>query len=176
MSEFSLSGFSVVVGGLRVPLWAWPVVQLGVTSTGLIIPVLLNSDGSPVPASGGATAANQATQITAEQSIQAAVANIPAKGQALAAASTPVVLTALQLAAIQSGASVTQNFFALAASGSHDIPAGAKEWTVGILTGTGTFGGVAVSSGFTDGSSKVTTGALTLTTDSASTGYMRWAT
>lgn len=54
-------------------MWAWPVLQVGLTSGGIFVPLLLSSDGSPVPASGGATAPNQVTQITAEQAIQAAV-------------------------------------------------------------------------------------------------------
>ncbi len=57
----------------------------------------------PLP-TGSATAANQTTQIAAEQATQASVASIdtktPALGQALAAASVPVVLTAAQLSTL----------------------------------------------------------------------------
>src|SRR5882757_2249297 len=60
---------------------------------------------------GCATAANQATQITAEQATQASAANIdtktPALGQALSAASTPVVLPATQITTLTPPTSVT---------------------------------------------------------------------
>ncbi len=70
---------------------------------------------TPVPVSvtggGDATAANQTTEITKLTSIDG---KVPALGQALAAASTPVVLTAAQLTTLTPPAAITG--FALAAN------------------------------------------------------------
>lgn len=86
------------------PLSTVTVVQ----PTGTNLHVVVDSPSLPT---GAATAANQTTQITAEQAIQASVASIdtktPALGQALAAASTPVVLTAAQLSTLTPLTSVT---------------------------------------------------------------------
>lgn len=64
-------------------------------------PVPVSAASLPLP-SGAATAANQATQITAEQAIQVSVASIdtktPALGQAVMASSSPVVIASNQSA------------------------------------------------------------------------------
>lgn len=59
-------------------------LQWGLTSGGIAVPLLLASDGSSTaslspPAGGFSTATNQATQITAEQAIQAALTIAPSQ-------------------------------------------------------------------------------------------------
>lgn len=70
--------------------------------------------------------------------------------------------------------SVTPTFVALGASGSQVIPIGAKGWTVTILTGTGTVGGLTVPTGFYDSDTGVLVVALTITTNAASSAYIRY--
>lgn len=86
--------------------------------TGGAVVTLHAEPSTPAGTSGGggtadSTAANQATQITAEQAIQTSVASIntktPAQGQALAASSWPVVLTAAQLSTLTPPTTVTSN-------------------------------------------------------------------
>lgn len=69
---------------------------------------------------------------------------------------------------------VTSNFHAMTASQSFDIPAGAKGWSVSILTGTGTVGGAAVSLGFSDSDPRTTATAITISTGVTSTAYVRY--
>lgn len=70
----------------------------------------------------------------------------------------------------------TPNFVALPASSSQVIPAGAKGWTVSILTGTGTIGGLTVPAGFSDSDTDTTLVPITVTTNANSTAYVRWLT
>lgn len=72
------------------------------------------------------------------------------------------------------GAPTTSNFHAMTASQSFDIPAGAKGWSVSLLTGTGTVGGVAVIASFNDGDPRTTAAAITITTGLTSTAYVRY--
>lgn len=74
------------------------------------------------------------------------------------------------------GTPVTPTFVSLGASASQDIPIGAKGWTVTFLTGTGTVGGSAVPAGFSDSDGNTLAAAITVTTDAASTAYIRWNT
>lgn len=71
---------------------------------------------------------------------------------------------------------VTPNFHAIAASGTFTIPAGAKGWTAAILTGTGTIGGIAIAVPFSDSDDNTLASGITVTTDSASTAFVRWNT
>jgi hypothetical protein len=72
---------------------------------------------------------------------------------------------------------VTPNFAAVPQSTSQVIPAGAKGWTAVCLTGTVTFGGVAaLPAGWSDSDQNTLAAAITLTTASASTAYVRWNT
>lgn len=83
---------------------------LGQAAMAASSPVVIASNQSAVPVSmaavptGGATAANQATEIASLSSIDT---KTPALGQALAAASTPVVLTAAQISTLTPLSSVT---------------------------------------------------------------------
>ena len=70
----------------------------------LLTDAQLRATPVPVSMSGGATAANQATEIASLASIDG---KVPALGQALAAGSLPVVLTAAQEAALTPPAAIT---------------------------------------------------------------------
>jgi len=74
------------------------------------------------------------------------------------------------------GGSVTSHFQSLGASSSFNIPAGCKGWTVSFLSGTGTIGGVAVSVGFSDSDTASPSAAITVTTGSDSSAYIRYNT
>lgn len=85
---FTLSGIQVAIRGALRSVYEWPVVMLGLSSSGTPVPVLVGTDGSiattgTLPA-GAATAANQATQITAEQAILAKLPGSTARTFALA--------------------------------------------------------------------------------------------
>lgn len=67
-------------------------------------PMPIVQTGTPALPTGAATSANQATEITSLASLDT---KTPALGQALAAASTPVVLTAIQQAALTPPAAIT---------------------------------------------------------------------
>lgn len=79
-------------------------------------------------------------------------------------------------------ASATQNPQNLGASAQLVIPPGAKEWTVVCITGTLTIAGAGTTSasalpaGLSDSSSLPLVNAITVTTASASSAYVRWAT
>lgn len=78
MSE-TLQGQEVIIGGVKRQVGMFPIVSLGQTSGGLLIPVLVAADGSistGLP-TGAATSAKQDTQITAEQAI---LAKLPTLG------------------------------------------------------------------------------------------------
>jgi hypothetical protein len=68
----------------------------------------------------------------------------------------------------------TSTFTLLSASSSVNIPTSAKAWSVSMLTGTGTIGGVAVPAGFNDSSLSPPAVAIAVATNSASTAYVRW--
>lgn len=70
----------------------------------------------------------------------------------------------------------TPHFTALSAGGSTTIPAGAFAWTVTFLTGTGTIGGLAVPAGFSDSDAAQLLAAITITTDTPGTAYVRYMT
>lgn len=69
---------------------------------------------------------------------------------------------------------VTPTFHSMGASASYSIPISAKGWTVTFLTGTGTFGGQAVSAGFSDFDLGTLAVAIAVTTDSTSSAYVRY--
>lgn len=92
---------------------------------------------------------------------------------ALIAALTQTTAAALSGGA---GAARTSTFNSLGASGSVNIPTAAKAWTVSFLTGTGTIGGKAVPAGFSDSSAFPPAVTIAVTTDSASSAYVRWET
>lgn len=71
---------------------------------------------------------------------------------------------------------VTPVFFALGASASHNIPIGAKGYSVQFLTGTGTIGGAAVAAPLVIQSQSKLAAAVTVTTDSASSAFLIWNT
>lgn len=71
--------------------------------------------------------------------------------------------------------SVTPHFVLLSAS-SQVIPIDAKGWTVSILTGTGSIGGVAVPAGVSDSDTNTLFATVTIVADAASTAYVRWNT
>lgn len=73
-------------------------------------------------------------------------------------------------------ATVTPHFVLLGASGSQVIPSAAKGWTATILSGTGTIGTLAVSVGFSDSDVNILAASITVTTDAASSAYVRWNT
>jgi len=77
-----------------------PPSSVGITGT-----VSVSASSLPLP-SGAATASNQATANTSLASIATNTANIPALGQALAASSVPVVLTAAQVTTLTPPTSV----------------------------------------------------------------------
>lgn len=108
--------------------WGYTKVVFGASGTQTPVsaanPLPITFTASPLP-TGAATAANQTTEITSLASIVTNTGHIPTLGQALAAASTPVVLTAIQLAALTPPTSVgiTGNVAITAAS--LPLPAGA---------------------------------------------------
>lgn len=65
-------------------------------------------------------------------------------------------------------------FTLLGASATLTIPPQSKSWTVSFITGTGTLGGVAVPAGFSD-SDAGSAIAIIVTTDSASSAYVRYS-
>jgi hypothetical protein len=68
--------------------------------------------------------------------------------------------------------SVTGTSLAVAASTSGSIAAGTKAWAIAFLTGTGTFGGQAVTAPITFSGQNTLKAALTYTTASASTAFV----
>lgn len=153
------SAVHVIVDSSALPTGAATQTTLATVSTtlGSILLDLTNgtqitqiSGTVPLP-TGSATAANQATQITAEQAIQASTASIdtktPALGQALAGASVPVVLTAAQVTTLTPPTTVTvvqptgTNLHAVIDAGANIIG------TVGIdQTTQGTTNGISIAS------------------------------
>lgn len=86
-------------------------------------------------------------------------------------------LSSLYTAATSGGSTpVTPHFVLLGASASQTIPSGARGWTVTFLTGTGTIGTRAVPAGFSDSSEQTLAASIAVTTDAASSGYVRWNT
>lgn len=76
-----------------------------------------------------------------------------------------------------SATTATQVSAAKTAGQSVVIPAGAKEWTVSIWTGTATVNGAAgCPAGFSDGSEKANAATITIAFDTPGTGYVRYAT
>lgn len=69
---------------------------------------------------------------------------------------------------------VTPSFMALGASGSQVIPAGAKGYSIQILTGSGTIGGAAVTSVFSLVSHSTLAASLTVTTNATSSAFVAW--
>lgn len=69
---------------------------------------------------------------------------------------------------------VANNFHGIGASDTFTIPAGAKGWTVAFLSGTGTIGGLAVGVGFSDADTGVNPSDIVITTDAASSAYVRY--
>lgn len=119
--------------------------QLAAASIPIVLTAAQISALTPPANTGYSTSAKQDTQITAEQAIQAAVGP------------------------------VTQNSFAVAASGTRNIPTGAKGWTVTILTGTATINGVAsLPAGFSDYSEKALVAGFDVVCASSSTAYVRY--
>lgn len=126
----------------------------------------------PLP-SGAATSANQATEIASLASIDN---KTPVLGQALAAASQPVVLTATQLSTLTPLTSVTTSSTDLTSSGSittqNLVPAGTATASSSVSTGamngqttmtiqvTGTYTGALSLQGTIDGTNWVTCGGL----------------
>lgn len=75
------------------------------------------------------------------------------------------------------GAPVTINSAAVAQSTTGSIPIGAKGWTFTVLTGTATFNGVAsLPAGFSESDVNTLAAAISYTTASASTAYVRYNT
>jgi hypothetical protein len=71
-------------------------------------------------------------------------------------------------------ATVTPTIIAVGASTTGTIPSGAKGWTITFLSGTGTFGGVAVTVGFSDSDPHILASNLVYVTGSASSAYVRF--
>lgn len=95
------SGVTQPVSG-TVAVSNFPATQ-NVAVTSSVEVEVKNDTGNPVPVS-STTLATAANQTTANTSLASIDTKTPALGQALAAASTPVVLTAIQIAAIASAA------------------------------------------------------------------------
>lgn len=91
-------------------------------------------------------------------------------------AANHVDLDAIRNALITASSSVIPHFVLLGASQTQDIPFGARGWSVSFLTGTGTIGAVSVPAGFSDSDANTLTINLTVTTNSASSAYIRWNT
>jgi len=81
------------------------VITVNATAKGEVY--VKHVDALPITSATLATAAAQATLQTAIDAIKVDVDKIPSQGQALAAASTPVVLTAIQAAALTPPAAIT---------------------------------------------------------------------
>lgn len=71
---------------------------------------------------------------------------------------------------------VTPHFTLLTAGTNQIIPINAKGWSVTILTGTGTIGGLAVPAGFSDSDTNKLAATVTIATDTPGTAYVRWNT
>ncbi len=116
----------------------------GADVAALLTDAQLRATPVPVSVSGGATAANQATEIASLASIDG---KTPALGQALAAGSVPVVLTAAQQAALTPPAAITG--FATAAK--QDVIAGHLDGVEALLgtidADTGTLAAVDFATG-----------------------------
>jgi hypothetical protein len=78
---------------------------------------------------------------------------------------TPAISTPLSVTPIQTS---------VGASASGTIPIGAKGWTFTVLSGTATFGGVPVSAGFSDSDPNILLAAISYSTGSASSAYVRY--
>lgn len=100
------SSANASVGPTGQPVPTDATLIAGRNPSGLLLPVNVDADGdliigSSVLPTGAATSANQVTEIASLADIDTATASIdaktPALGQALAAASVPVVLTAAQI-------------------------------------------------------------------------------
>lgn len=124
--QVTASNASFGISGTLPAFAATPTFNCGTGCYQATQPVSASS--LPLP-TGAASSANQSTEITSLAAIQSSVANIPPLGQALAAASVPVVLTAAQLttltplstvAATQSGTWNVTNI-----SGTISLPTGA---------------------------------------------------
>lgn len=73
--------------------------------------------------------------------------------------------------------SVTPHNTLLGASASQVIPIGAKGWSVSIITGTATVGSASLlPAGFSDSDPNTLLATIIVTTDSASSAYVRWNT
>lgn len=71
---------------------------------------------------------------------------------------------------------VTPHFVSVSASASGTIPSGAKGWTFTVVSGTATFGGVSVPAGFSDSDTNTLSSAISYSTSSASSAYVRYNT
>jgi hypothetical protein len=68
------------------------------------------------------------------------------------------------------------HFAALAAGETGSIPVGAFNWTVTILTGTATIGGLTVPAGFSDSDAAELETAIEVVTGTPGTAYIRYST
>jgi hypothetical protein len=68
--------------------------------------------------------------------------------------------------------SVHKNTVLMGASATHTIPSGSKGWFFAILTGTGTFDGVAVPTGFSLSDNNINLDTITVTTDGGSSAFL----
>lgn len=69
---------------------------------------------------------------------------------------------------------VTPQFHSMGASQSFTIPAGANGWAFTLLTGTGTFGGVAVAATFNESDPNTLAAGIPVTTGATSSAYVRY--
>ena len=69
---------------------------------------------------------------------------------------------------------VTVSFNSLGASSSITIPIRAKGWSVSFIAGSGTIGGISVPAGFSDSDQNTLLSTITVTTNAASSAYVRY--
>lgn len=153
MGAQQISGFTANVNGRKADVYAWPVLQLGLTAGGIFVPMLVDGSGSLVPSSAGGNVT--VVGPLGAQAPAASVAVVPAK--------------------------VTQTPGNLAASATINIPVGSVGWAVVCFTGTisitvGANAATALPAGFSASDPNIVGTQIAVTAASASTGYVQFGT
>lgn len=124
---------------------------------------------------GGPATIADGSDVTQGAKADAAVTNPASSGSVIALLKG--LLTKLAGTLSVAAPAVTQHSVKLGASATQTIPTGAKEWTWGILTGTATVNGAAgLLAGSSDSSDKPLAAGFDVSTDAASSAFVRWAT